>query len=544
MPEISDVHSDLVLAGGTVLTGDHSRPLTDAVAVADGRVVALGDEARQREARAARTVDLAGRTLLPGFRDGHVHPLHAGEELLGPSITGAGSIDELLDRLQAWAAAHPDLPAVAGGGYDPTLAPDGLFDAAALDRVVPDRPVLLASTDHHALWVNSAAFAAAGIDATTPDPAGGVLVRRPDGSLLGTVLESAIDLFDPLLPDLGPGHRADGLRRGLAELARVGIVWAQDAVAGLDDVPVWLGAAERGELTCRVDLALRASPEHWRDQLERFVEARAEVAERGRGLLTARNVKLFADGVIEGGTGAVLDPYVDSGGCGILNWPQAELEAATAAFDAAGFQLHVHAIGDAGVRAALDAIERLAAVNGPRDRRPVLAHLQLVHPDDRPRFAALGVVANFEPLWAQLDPVMVELTIPRLGPDRAAAQYPIASLLHSGARLSFGSDWPVTSLDPLHGIEIAVTRRTPAGHPDGGWTPHERLSLAAALAAYTSGTAWQAFEEEEAGVIAVGRRADLCLLGADLAGGPGEVNGLAGVPVEGTWLAGTEVFRC
>jgi predicted amidohydrolase YtcJ len=221
-------------------------------------------------------------------------------------------------------------------------------------------------------------------------------------------------------------------------------------------------------------------------------------------------------------------------------WPPEELAEAVAAFDADGFQLRLHAIGDAGVRAALDAIEHATSVNGPRDRRPLIAHTQLVHPADLPRFARLGVVANFEPLWARLDPVMVNLTIPRLGPDRAARQYPIGSLARSGARISFGSDWPVSSVVPMEGLAVAVTRQTGTGDPPGGWLPAERLPVAAALAAYTSGGAWQAFEEDSAGTITVGKRADLALLGAD----PTTIDGaeLAAVPVLGTWLAGVQVF--
>jgi predicted amidohydrolase YtcJ len=251
-------------------------------------------------------------------------------------------------------------------------------------------------------------------------------------------------------------------------------------------------------------------------------------------------VKFFADGVVEGGTAALLEPYVDdpcSHGMPVWDWPT--LAEAAAAFDAAGFQVHVHAIGDAGIRAALDAVEGLTSVNGWRDRRAVVAHTQVVHPDDLSRFAALDVVANVEPLWAQRDALMDELTAPRLGPERTGWQYPMASLLRSGARLSFGSDWPVSSHVPLEGIRVAVTRTTPQGLPEGGWLPAERLTLEQALTAYTAGVAYQSYEDDR-GVLDVGARADVVVLDRDVLTGPPEA--VAEAAVVATWCAGERTF--
>jgi predicted amidohydrolase YtcJ len=221
-------------------------------------------------------------------------------------------------------------------------------------------------------------------------------------------------------------------------------------------------------------------------------------------------------------------------------WTPDELAAAALAFDADGFQLHVHAIGDAGVRATLDAFEEVARVNGPRDRRPVLAHTQVVDPADVPRFAALGVIANLEPLWAQLDPLQVDLTLPRIGPERGTWQYPMASLLTTGAVLSMGSDWPVSSYRPLEGLAVAVTRETRAGVPAGGWLPHERLPVGSAFSAYTQGVAYQAFEEDAWGSVTVGRRADLAWLDRDPT--TTDPAGWPGIVVRGTWLAGRRTW--
>jgi predicted amidohydrolase YtcJ len=539
-----DSSGTLVFQGGTVLTCDPAGPVTDAVAVSEGRVVAIGGAARALAVAAERVVDLGGRSLVPGFRDGHVHPLHGGDGLLGPPVLGARSVDELLERVRTWAGEHPDLSAVTGAGYDPPLAPGGHFDAAWLDRAVADRPVVLTATDGHACWANSAALAAAGIDSGTPDPDRGRIVRRPDGSPLGTLLEDAMRLVDPVRPEPTRAWLAEGTRRGLAELTKAGIVWAQDAMLHPGELERYLEVAAAGELTCRVNGALLADPAGWRDQLSFFEQARALADAEAPGLVSARSIKFFADGVIEAGTAALLEPYVDSGQTGIPNWTAAGLAEAVTAVDALGFQAHIHAIGDAGIRIALDAIAHTARVNGPRDRRPVIAHTQLVDPADLARFAELGVVANFEPIWDQPDPCMRELTIPRLGPERSGRQYPMYALAGSGARLSFGSDWPVSSVVPLEGIAIATAGPRAPGGQSGGGLPANRLSLDQALAAYTSGTAWQAFEDDVAGSITVGKRADLCVLSDDISGlsraGP---EPLASVQVDQTWLAGTEVGR-
>ncbi|MGL5911428.1 MAG: amidohydrolase, partial [Phycicoccus sp.] len=247
-----------------------------------------------------------------------------------------------------------------------------------------------------------------------------------------------------------------------------------------------------------------------------FVEQRERVRRHGDPLLTAETVKLFADGVVEGGTAALLEPY-DGPGCshrGMLVWEPAALAEMVAAVDAAGFQPHLHTIGDRAVRTALDALEAAVRVNGPRPgRRPVLAHVQLVDDTDRRRIGPLGAVVNAQPLWAQLDPVMELLTAPRLGEPRASRQYPWATLSGLGGRLAFGSDWPVSSADPLEGVAVACSRQTEHGAPADGWTPRERLTVAAALTAYTAGTAHQA--GRAAGTLRPGHDADLVRLDRD-----------------------------
>ncbi len=316
-----------------------------------------------------------------------------------------------------------------------------------------------------------------------------------------------------------------------------GITWVQEAWVDEDQIPAWIEASRQRQLTARFNLAFRLDPLNWRDSLPRFAETSHEIARSGDSRLTARTVKFFVDGVVENRSAALLTAYRDAPAHerGPANWSADELETAAITADRLGFQLHFHAIGDRAIRRALDAIEQVERLNGPRDRRPVIAHVQLVHADDLPRFARLGVTANFEPLWTQLDENMLHLTIPQLTDADRDRQFQIRSLLDSGANVSFGSDWPVTDLDWRAGLDAAITRQTPVGQPEGGWMPNERVELLSALDAYTRGSAYQAFADD-AGAIAVGNRADLVLLDRD----PRDADDhrLAGIRVLATWIDG------
>lgn len=535
--------ADLLLHGGTVWTGLPRAGgvlRSTAVAVGGGRVLALGAAAEALREPRTEVIDLDGGTLLPGFGDGHAHPLFAGAATLFAPIQDQPDVAGVVAAVAGWAAAHPEAAWVRGEGYDPALAPAGEFDARWLDAVVPDRPVVLRASDYHTAWVNSAALDRAGITNDTPDPPDGVIVRRPDGSALGTLREWGAwrPVYD-LLPPLTDGDRIAAARHAARTYAAVGVTWVQDAWVEADGVAGWLAAADAGVLTLRADLALLAEPGEWRDLVPRLRRTRSLVEERAGDALTARTVKFFADGVVEGATAALLEPYCDCPHSrGLPGWDRAELAEAVTAVVAAGFRPHVHAIGDAAVRHALDAFDAAIRVAGTAGR-PVVAHCQLVDPDDLARFAELGAVANVEPLWAQQDACQVELTLPRLGRERADRQYPLASLLSAGAVVSFGSDWPVTAPDPLAGIAVAMTRQTADGQPPGGWVPEQRITLDQALTAATSGVAYQAGEEGRWGVVAPDARADLVWVGADLAAlDPGAV---ARAPVLGTWLAGRRV---
>ena len=508
--------SSTLFTGGTIWTGDGD---TDALLVTDGVVTATGRAAQRDD---AHVVNLGGGFLMPSFGDGHAHPLYGGLEAVGPAVRACDSVDEIVTAVRRYAEAHPDEEWIVGASYDGSLAPNGLFDARWLDAAVPDRPVVLRAWDYHTLWCNSAALQRAGITADTPDPPLGEIPHREDGSVLGTLREwGATDLMMRVMPARDEQVRIAALGTAADYYLARGVTWVQDAWVEPADVETYAATARQGALRIRFNLALYADPRHFDEQVTQFAEQRRGVEAAGNELLTAHTVKFFADGVVENETGALLAPYCSglhshSGdNRGMRNWEGDALAEAACRVDELGLQIHIHAIGDAAVRQALDAIDEVVRRNGPRDRRPVIAHAQLVDDADIDRFARLGVIPNMQPLWAQLDSLMTVLTIPRLGQERADRQYRIATLQRSGAALSFGSDWPVSSGAPLDGIAVAVSRRTADGEPEGGWTPQEILPVEQALSAYTAAVAAQAFAENRWGRMLPGAAADLVWLDRD-----------------------------
>ncbi|MBL1104006.1 amidohydrolase [Streptomyces sp. 5-8] len=538
------MHADLLFTGGPVLTPE-GRTAT-AVAVTGDRITAVGD-AELRELAGPRTevVDLAGRLLLPGFQDAHVHPVPAGLELSQCDLTGATTAEETVAAVRAYADAHPERDWILGGGWSMEAFAGGTPSKELLDAVVPDRPVYLPNRDHHGAWVNSRALELAGIDRRTPDPADGRIERDASGEPSGTLQEGAMQLVGRLTPPAGPADRLAALLHAQRHLHALGITAWQDALVGdflgMDDpAQAYLTAAAEGSLTARVVGALWWDRERGAEQIPELV-ARREALSRGR--FRAGTVKLMLDGVAENHTAALLDPYLDRCGCATANRGKSfidpeQLPRFVTELDALGFQCHFHALGDRAVRDALDAVEAARAANGPSDTRPHLAHLQVVHPDDVPRFARLGATANIQPLWAAHEPQMDELTIPFLGPERAARQYPFGSLLRSGARLAAGSDWPVSSPDPLQGIHVAVNRVEPGGTRPV-FLPGERLGLTDALTAYTAGSAY-VNHLDDSGRVAVGALADLVVLDRDPFAGPPEA--IAGTSVALTYVGGACVY--
>ncbi|WP_435242885.1 amidohydrolase [Streptomyces cucumeris] len=546
---MSDPTADLVFTGGPVHTGDPALGRVTGVAVRDGRVVAVGQDAVD-ELTGPRTevVDLAGRLLLPGFQDAHVHPLGAGLELAQCHLGDSTDAHGYLSTIAAYADAHPDAAWITGGGWSMEAFPGGTPTAAMLDAVVPDRPVYLPNRDHHGAWANTRALQLAGIDARTPDPVDGRIERDEHGNPTGMLQEGAADLVGSLLPEATHDEQLAALLRAQSLLHSLGITAWQDAIVGgyanlTDPTPAYHAAIDGGLLTARVVGALWWDRARGAEQIPELI-ARREATGRGRAL-RASTVKIMQDGIAENHTAAMLGPYLTGCGCtsdnsGISFVDPHELPAYVTELDAHGFQVHFHALGDRAVREALDAVEAARTANGHRDTRHHLAHLQVVDPADIPRFRALGATANIQPLWAAHEPQMDELTLPFLTAERGARQYPFGALLRAGATLAAGSDWPVSSPDPLAGIHVAVNRRLPdaaAGTP--AFLPEQRIGLAAAVAAYTSGSAY-VNHADDTGTVAPGQLADLVVLDGDVFDGPPEA--IAERRVLQTFVGGERVY--
>jgi predicted amidohydrolase YtcJ len=498
---------------GKIWNGLAGSAMVSSLTVENGRVLLLNSTDH-----AEIEIDLHGRFVMPAFADGHAHPLFGGRESQGPAVTGLLSIEETLKAVRIYADANPADEWIVGGAYNATLEAKGNFDARWLDAVVSDRPVLLHAMDHHTVWVNSKALEIAEIAKIAENPPIGTIERREDGSPLGTLREwDAVALVTGHIPARQMSLEIAAIEYAATRYAESGVTWVQDAWVDRGMCEAYVEAEHLGKLSIGFNLGFRADPSTWREDLPYFVAQRAIVNTLPTpSNLTAKTAKFFADGVIEGGTAAMLDEYSDHPGYhGMPVWDPPSLIEAVVAFDAAGFQIFVHAIGDAGIRSSLDAIEAAVLRNPPRDRRPVVTHIQLLDPSDLPRFRKLGVIANFEPLWTCLDPMQVVLSVPRLGTERTARQYQMRSLIEDGVVLSFGSDWPVTSKVPLEGLAVAVHRQTPDREPAGGWIPEERITMEEALMAYTSGVAYQSFEEDSWGLLIPGLDANLIILDED-----------------------------
>ncbi len=542
---------ELILYGGRVFADAHDShsPVT-AAAVQGGRVVAVGDDdLRDLAAPGSRVVDLAGRLLIPGFQDAHAHPVFGALELTTCNLVGLATLEECLDTIAAYARSHPDDDTLQGAGWTQSAFPGGLPTAAMLDRVVPDRPILLWGNDGHRAWVNSAALTAAGIDARTPDPADGRIERDAEGRPTGLLFEGAVRAVLDLLDDATPEALDAAVLRAQDHLHAVGITAWQDAILsraedGEDPAEAYLRADRADRLTARVSGALWWDRTRGLEQIPELVERR----ERFRGTrFSTPTVKIMQDGIIESETAALLAPYRaahEHSGLSFID-PELLCEAAIA-LEAEGFNLHFHGIGDRAVRESLDAVEAARAARGPRaaahDLRHHIAHVQLVDPADVQRFAGLDVTANIQPYWATNDPLMIEHTVPVLGQERAGHQYPFGSLHAAGARLAAGSDWPVSTPDPIAGIHVAVTRTLPPGHrdrTDEPFLPREALDVRAALRAYTSGSAY-VNHFDDSGRIAPGCVADLVVLDRDLLAVPSDEIG--SVRVDETFIDGRSVY--
>lgn len=512
--------ADLLFVNGRVRTMNPQDPWHTAVAVTAGRITALSEAATAARGAGTEVIDLDGRIVLPGFIDAHIHPVVAGVESAQVDLTAARTVEECLDTVNAYARAHPQREWIAGGGWSMELFDQGTPTRALLDQVVADRPVYLTNRDHHGAWVNSSALKRATIDSITPDPGDGRIERDDTGTPTGMLQEGAMRLVSQHIPPLTPHEGLAGLLAAQQTLHRYGIIGWQDALLG--DSPLmanvsnaYLDAITGQLLTAKVVGALWWDRTRGAEQIDELVQRRDRHRQLG---LNTGTVKMMQDGIAENFTAGMLTPYFDccghqTGNSGLSFVDPEQLGGYVTELDRLGFQVHFHALGDRAVREALDAVEAARNANGVSDNRHHLAHLQVVDPVDIPRFAQLGATANIQPLWATHEPQMDQLTIPFLGADRAARQYPFADLASTGASIAAGSDWPVSDPNPWAAIHVAVNRLN-IDTPGEVFLPEQRIDLEAAIAAYTVGSAY-VNHWDDTGVIRVGDAADLIVLNGD-----------------------------
>jgi hypothetical protein len=518
----AQVPAELLLTGGRVWTADTERPWAEAIAIGDGRILYVGNAAGAARHRGPKTqtVALGGRLVVPGFDDSHIHLMSGALSLERVDLIEDQTLAAVQARVRAFAAAHPASPWVLGRGWLYGSFPGGLPTKQQLDAAVADRPAYMECYDGHSGWASSKALALAGITRDTKDPVGGAIVRDPaTGEPTGALKEAATALVESKIPLPGAEERYQLLLRALRLLNSQGITSVQDAgytPAQLDaDLPLLERALREDQLTVRITAAVQMGPRDVDGPISRAV-ALAKMHTGPR--LRFGSVKGFVDGVIEAHTAAMLEPYSDdpSQGMGTPNWEPAALDAAVTAADRAGLQVYLHAIGDRGVRMALDAHEAALRANGRPDRRGRIEHIETISPADYPRFRALGVIASMQPLHANPDQNNVDVWSRNIGPERASRGFSWRNIEKAGARLAFGSDWPVVTSAVTRGLYCAVARKTKEGAPPGGWLPELAVSLESALRHYTIDGAYASFEEAEKGSIAAGKRADLVVLSEDL----------------------------
>jgi predicted amidohydrolase YtcJ len=560
---MSSITADLVFTNGACYTVDAAGRWAQAVAVRDGRIAAVGTDAelRQLVGPGTEVVDLDGRMLIPGFQDAHVHPVGGGLQLLRCDLSGLMTAGDYLRAIGEYADQHPADGWIRGGGWAMEAFPGGTPTAEVLDKAVADRPAYLPNRDHHSAWVNTRALELAGVTRQTPDPADGRIERDAAGHPTGALHEGAMNLVARHLPADTLADLVEALRVAQRHLHSLGVTAWQDALIAApgngeaDSLEAYRLLAGNGALTARVRGALWWDRDRGAEQIPGLIARRDESF---IGRFSAPTVKIMQDGVCETFTAAVLEPYLDGHGHPTdnrgISFIEAEaLKGYVTRLDAAGFQVHFHALAERAVREALDAVEAARRANGPNDLRHHLAHIQIVHPADLPRFRRLGATGNAQPLWAAYEPQMTELTIPFLGEERAGWQYPFGSLERSGAQLAFGSDWPVTSADPILELHVAVNRRVPTPLAEPGsraateaFLPAQALTLGSAIRAFTMGSAYVNHLDRDTGSIEVGKYADLAVLDRDLFAQPADEIGQARVQltlVEGRAVYEAEDFR-
>jgi predicted amidohydrolase YtcJ len=509
-PAQPDNRADLVLVNGKIFTADDANPWAEAVAVRNGKILAVGTNAaiRKYAGSGTRLLDVQGRLVIPGLIDAHTHFVEGGKSLTSLTFRGVNSIAKIQEMVAAKIKELPPGTPVYGSQYDHTLFPGGNWPTKAdLDKVSPQNPVIIERVDGHSVWVNSLALKQSRITKETPNPAGGEILKdRASGEPTGILTETATELLK-VKGRVPESTLEQDILRGLAYAASLGLTGVGTS-ADFKELEAFRQVEREGRLTLRLYAWLPV------EAMEACLEKGIRQGQ-GDDLLRTGFLKIFVDGTLGSGTALMLAPFTDEPGkSGLPQYPYPVFAALVDKAMANGFQIGVHAIGDKGVRWVLDAVEAAEKKHARRDLRPRIEHAQVVAPQDVPRFAELGVIASMQPTHCTTDMRFCER---RIGTERSKNAYLWRTLLTSGAHLAFGSDWPVEPLDPMRGLYSAVTRKSiELDTPEGGWFPDQRLTMAEAIKAFTTGAAYASFDEGRKGQIRPGLLADMVVLSQDL----------------------------
>ena len=532
---------------GSIHTFDRNLTIVDSLLVRDGVIQLIGTQAEVIKSidQSTEIIDLKGRMMMPSFHDAHAHPIWNGMDFLQCSVFDLLTINEIQERIQACLEEDHVKSSgwVLGAGLNAGLFPSANPNKTLFDEVSKDIPIYIEMSDGHNALVNSKALELAGITKETKDPFKGIIERDPvTGEPSGTLREpSAMNLIAGVMPRETTELRLNGLLYAQNLASSLGITSMIDAAVNEDYLMSFKSLADRGELNLRVTACIEYGRQHYVQEFSGFEHLYQRRSEYDLPRINANCVKIFIDGVLEGQTGAILEPYLDSGSYGQLYFSQDELDNAIARFDADNTQVMTHAIGDRAVRSVLDAYQHAIETNGMRNNKHHISHLQLIHEDDISRFSELKISANFQAAWALPDEWITEINIPELGIERVNRMYPIRSIHDSGGTIVGGSDWAVTTMNPLIAIETAVTRKDPSNRVQGTLNKNERMDLTEMLKAYTINAADLMHQGHLTGSLETGKYADLIILERNLFEIPLEEIGE--VKVIETVLEGTTVFR-
>ncbi|HEY6268154.1 MAG TPA: amidohydrolase [Candidatus Acidoferrum sp.] len=511
--------ADIIVVHGRVYTEDPKQPWAQAVAIYKGKIVAVGDDPviERMRGMGTKVINAGGKLVLPGFVDCHVHFIDGAFSLGRANLEGAKDPADIQKRLREYAAEHPGDDWILGRGWNYAMfGSETLPHKKYLDEIFPNRPVSLEGYDGHTYWANSKALAMAGITRDTADPPNGTIVRDPKtGEATGALKEAAQDLVAKILPKPTRADQLLALRAGMKWANAHGITRVHSAGGDFELLDLFDEMRHRGDLTVRMYIAYFQNPPELRHQdLDAIEGARKKFHD---DWIDAGAVKFMIDGVVEAHTAAMLEPYSDDPSLkGALFWEPSKYKSAVAELNKRGLQLFTHAIGDYGVRVALDGYEEAGSRNHKHDRRPRIEHIETVTTADIPRFGKLGVIASMQPLHSYPDADTLDVWAHNAGPDRASRAWAWKSIADAGGRLAFGSDWPVVTLNPWEGVQTAVTRQTSDGKPEGGFVPEQRLTVAQVIEGYTLGAAFAGRREKSEGSLEIGKLADLIILSQNI----------------------------